>query len=95
MELGKRVRVTKGDHQNCFGIITRMVWTGHGRKWRIWLDDDREIDVHAKSLAVEANSTRLPLQETEESYETESVETGNDYNGVENGSEIDMEAFCD
>jgi hypothetical protein len=72
-----------------------MVGTGHGRKWRIRLDDDREIDVHAKSLAVEAKSTRLPLQETEESDETESVETGNDYNGVKNGSEIDMEAFCD
>ena len=53
MELGKRVRVTKGDHQNNIGTITQLIGTGHARKWRIRLRNNEEIDIHARSLAVD------------------------------------------
>ena len=53
MELGKRVRVTKGDYINNIGTISQLIGTGHARKWRIRLGNNEEIDFHARSLAVD------------------------------------------
>ena len=54
MELGKRVRVTKGPHKNDVGTITQLIGNGRARRWRVHLQNDGEIDFHAKSLAIEA-----------------------------------------
>ena len=50
MEVGKDVRVKKGEYQNEEGRITGQVGVGHGRKWVIRLTNDAEITLHARSL---------------------------------------------
>jgi hypothetical protein len=78
MEVGKRARVTKGAHKNNRGTIIMMVGIGNTRKWRIRLDIGDEIDLHAKSLAVEADFHDPDLENIEENEPNQLLEGGND-----------------
>ena len=84
MELGKRVRVTKGDHKNKIGTITQLIGTGHARKWQIRFENEEEIDFHAKSLAVDDDSDSSVDENVEEYAQAELNQDRNDDEFVAN-----------
>lgn len=53
MDLGKRVRVTKGDYRDDIGIIRQMIGNGHARRWVVQFDNDKETELHARSLEIQ------------------------------------------
>jgi hypothetical protein len=55
-----------------------MVGIGNTRKWRIRLDIGDEIDLHSKSLAVEADFHDPDLENIEETEPNQLLEGGND-----------------
>ena len=55
MELEKRVRVSTVDHVNDIATITMIVGTGYRKKWRLWFDNNGEIDLRSRSLAFADN----------------------------------------
>ena len=92
MELGKRVRVTKGDHRNDIATITLMVGTGHRRKWRIRFDNNEEIDLHARSLVLAENFDGLVQENIEELDHIEFNQIGNNDEMVRNDLENNIDA---
>ena len=79
MELGKRVRVTKGEHRDDYGTIRQMVGNGHGRRWVVQFDNDLEIPFHAKSLEVQDDYDDSGAEEEGKNDDDEVDEAGNDH----------------
>ena len=76
MELGKRVRVTKGEHRDDYGTIRQMVGNGHARRWLVQFDNDVEIQFHAKSLEIQDDYDN---SEAEDEVENEPDGTRSDH----------------
>ena len=79
MELGKRVRVTKGEHRDDIGIIRQMVGNGHARRWVVQFDNDKEITIHAKSLEAQEEYDDSGAEEEGKNGDEEINGVGNDH----------------
>jgi hypothetical protein len=99
MEIGKRVRVTKGEHRDDYGIIRARVGNGHARRWTVRFDNDEELDFHARSLELQDDYDNSGDEEEEKQPENDVNQAGNNHGdpqppgGDELGGEEEEEEF--